>query len=370
MLSIKSSPPQDPDPASQTLDTPQILFLEEEPEVVPQLLQQHQIASRIQGGPPSPAQAEPLKPADQDNISSKSPEQDVPEAALSEMYSKALHNQTTEQDQSPDGTVNIDPAAIIADTIQPEQEKTPAVKAIINTKDIIETVMNQKPEELNQKIDQTAKTILPEEILKTVITENKLRSMSDHDTTQPEQQKLISKKHRPAEVGLDNLSKIQLSKPAQEPTAIKKKLSLQDLQQGFSQFMRNGNEQLFSTQGNSQIDDAEGLRRASYYRQLGSMYQNAHAIAPALNQNLYADKTNGDSVVQVTIERSGKISDCRIVSSCGIDSLDQYHIKIIESIGMFPPIPKYIEAPLQIGATLYFTQSRSSIVNFMPRSRR
>ena len=78
------------------------------------------------------------------------------------------------------------------------------------------------------------------------------------------------------------------------------------------------------------------------------MYHNAHAITPKL---IYQTQPTSSSIALVTINRSGNIDQCRILTSCGIDSIDKQHIKIIESIGSFPPIPKYIEAPLEVTAT-------------------
>ena len=98
------------------------------------------------------------------------------------------------------------------------------------------------------------------------------------------------------------------------------------------------------------------------------MYRNAHAIAPKL---INMTQPTNDSTALITINRSGAIDSCQILTSCGINKLDEHHIKLIESIGTFPPIPKYIEAPLQIPATLHFGHNQSFTGSFsLPVKRR
>lgn len=377
MLTIKptTSSSTDPDPASLNYDATKILFVPDEQvetQTIPNEPQtQPQIATRVQGGQTISTQHTPADP--------KEAQQDIPEAALSDEYKKGMHNQTKIEDQDSDGSVNILEDAIIDKEEQLEKQVVPPALIPPKIKQQEEPTIVAAPNDIKTFIESQEKRVASAEILKTIISdfakvaaekqESPIANLNSQELLQSQVQKIVSKKHRPADIGTENLSKVQLSKETQNIASPKKKLSLQDLQTGFSQFLQMGNEQYYSVQGNAQHDDAESLKRASYYRQLGQMYNNAHAIAPNLNPLQY-DKPNNNSIVMITIERSGKISNLNIITSCGVDSLDRHHTRIIESIGSFPPIPKYIEAPLQITATLRFIGDRSSIGSFAPTIRR
>lgn len=378
MLTIKptTSPSTDPDPASLNYDATKILFVQDE-QVETQSLpdepqKQPQIATRVQGGQTVSAQH---SPADQ-----KEAQQDIPEAALSDEYKKGMHNQTKIEDQDPDGNINIVEDAIVDQEEQLEKQIVSSAPIIPVAPQKEEPAIIAAPNDIKTFIESQEKRVASAEILKTIISdfakaaaekqEKPPVNFDSQELPQSQIQKIVSKKHRPADIGTENLSKVQLSKETQNIIAPKKKLSLQDLQTGFSQFLQIGNEQYYSVQGNAQHDDAESLKRASYYRQLGQMYNNAHAIAPNLLNPSQYDQPNNNSIVMITIERSGKISNLSIVTSCGVESLDRHHTRIIESIGSFPPIPKHIEAPLQISATLRFIGDRSSIGSFAPTIRR
>lgn len=372
MLTIKpaTSPSAEPDPAHNNQAT-QVLFMHDEPEEPKQ--SDFKIATRTQGGDIG-LQHKPADPKDA--------QRDVPEAALSDDYKKGMHNQTNKEDQDPEGQVALQDDAVIAQDAQPEkqviqpsqdqhqavqQESTAPASSSHEIKDFIEAQEKRiaSADMLKAVIADLAKASTEKQEKVTALPQESTTNSSIDNTPQPFTQKIVSKKHRPAELGEENISKVQLSKETQQVPAPKKKLSLQDLQQGFSQFLQSGNEQYYSGQGNAQHDDAEGLRRASYYRQLGQMYNNAHAMAPNLNGSHY-EKPSDNSIILITIERSGKISDCKVMVNSGVDAYDKHHMRIIESIGSFPPIPKYIEAPLQITATLHFYANRSSSGTFMP----
>lgn len=377
MLTIKpaTSPSAEPDPAGPNYDSTQVLFMHDEPVATQPIPDepkqaQPQIATRTQGGQVVSAQHSPADP--------KEAIKDVPAPALSDAYKKGMLNQTTIEDQGPDGLVDILEDAIIDQEEQREKQVTPAPAPKANNNEL-ETPPVTAPNDFKPSMQSQEQRIASADILKAVISEkmqktselaqtiiDKTDTIFSEELPQHQIQKIISKKHRPADIGTENLSKVQLSKETQEITSPKKKLSLQDLQSGFSQFLKTGNEQYYSVQGNAQHDDAESLKRASYYRQLGQMYNNAHAIAPNLLHGSQYDQPNNNSVVMITIDRSGKISNLATVTSSGVDVLDRHHMRIIESIGSFPPIPKYIEAPLQITATLRFMGDRSSTGTFMP----
>jgi hypothetical protein len=385
MLIIKStsSPAKEPDPSSKNYDETQIIFLQDEPPATKQNEpeEEYKIATRVQGGQVT---------IQQDHTNQNEAQQDIPAPALSDNYKKGMENKTTIQDQDPDGHVDILTDADIDLEEQRAKQIKPTTKQSVQHKmeEEIQTEKNKlvlentiKKMELSQE-----KKIAPAEILKAIIQEKMQKTqdsqaekkvpqrddnyhvMSEdtHELAQLQPQKIISKKHRPAELGSENISKVQLSKETQENIPAKKKISLQDIQQGFSQFIRNGNEEYYSGQGNALHDDEQGLKRASYYRQLGQIYKNAHAIAPNLVHGNQFDQPTDNSLILITIERSGKISNCKFITSCGVERLDRHHMRIIESIGSFPPIPKYIEAPLQITATLYFRSDRSFSSSFTP----
>lgn len=373
MLTIKSTTPSsaDPDSASVKSDSTQIIFIQDEPEPdqPPQNEPQPQIATRIQGGENVSIQNNPAE--------RKEAQKDIPSPALSDDYKKGMQNQTKIEDQAPDGNVNILEDAIIAQEEQREAQIIPPAPIpsqsgqFKNTKIInqnnIKTVMQSEDKQnapteilnafLQEKIQKSSE-IAQETIEK---THDKLSK----ELPQPEIQKVISKKHRPADIGRENISKVQLSKQTQEIDVPKKKMSLLDLQSGFNQFLKKGNEEYYSIQGNAQSDDINGLKVASYNKQIGQMYRNANVTTPNLIHNKQYEKPTNNSVIRITIERSGNVSNLQIITSCGIEDFDRHHIRIIESIGNFPPIPKYIETPYQISATLQFIGDRSS-ASFIP----
>lgn len=373
MLTIKpaTSPSAEPDPAGSDYNSTQVMFVQDEPVPdEPQPQPQPQTATRTQGGQVVSQQHSPADP--------KEAIKDIPTPALSDTYKKGMLNQTNIKDQAPDGKVDIVEDAIIDQQEQLEKQVTPPLQSIQETK-AIQPDEKSALNDLTTFLQSQEQRIASAEILKAVISEKmqktsevaqsileKTTTNTSEELPQSLAQKIVSKKHRPADIGTENLSKVQLSKETQDIVSPKKKLSLQDLQSGFSQFLKTGNEQYYSVQGNAQHDDAESLKRASYYRQLGQMYNNAHAIAPNLSHSSHYDQPNNNSVIMITIDRSGKISNLQTITSCGVETLDRHHMKIIESIGSFPPIPKYIEAPLQITATLRFMGDRSSAGTFIP----
>ena len=153
--------------------------------------------------------------------------------------------------------------------------------------------------------------------------------------------KIVSKKHRPAEKAKKDSVEIQFAATADEPKKNKKKkFSLQDLKKGFMEHIRSGNDS-FSREGNSSVDDAESLKRLSYVRQIGHMYQDAEKNCKKVHV-LEKDHLK-ESRVCAVIDRSGKMVEIFIIKSSGNPLLDKYHLELVQSIGMLPPIPKYIK---------------------------
>lgn len=189
--------------------------------------------------------------------------------------------------------------------------------------------------------------------------------------------KINSVKHRPLE---QEPYQPQLQESVVEIPLVpqKTKLSLVDIQKGFAQFMQNhqsptpapstattlGNSLYFSAVGTSDKDDIAGLKFASYMNQAGKMYQSCGGeyvdlINTIINREGVPSKNNQ---IAITIDRSGKLISCITTLSCGNPIIDGYHIKMVESIGDFPPIPKYIQAPLQVYAHIPFEQIKQRYI--------
>ena len=366
MLSIKTTT-KDPDPASTNLEQTQVIFMQDEPQP-----DTPKIATRIQGGSVALQQIQTTK--------QKEPQQDVPTPALSDDYKKALDNQTNVQDQDQQGVVNIIEDAIIDQQEQREKQiLQPAQKDSISKQDlqknqdnrISEALKTPQTQDTQPKAVDILKSVIQEKMQKATDTNLASNQVNKDEPLQQEIQKIVSKKHRPADIGQENLSKVQISKtPHQEP-APKKKISLQDLQSGFSQFVRNGttvqatptstptaltfgNSLFFSAQGTSDKDDIGGLKLASYMTQAGKMYQSLWIEYKDMVIKIIAKEgfPRQNSRASLVIERSGKISSAIIFQSCGNTTLDNYLIKVIDELNL-PPVPKYIPTPLQVTAGLF-----------------
>ena len=384
MLSIKpaTSPSKDPDPASRNFDASQVIFVQDEPEPAAPEPQQpdYKIAARTQGG----------QIGMQDNAAEQKEAQlDIPAPSLSEDYKKGLHNQTDNKDQDTNGQVNISPNAIIDEEIQPKEQVSVAkaldIQAPVEKKqsqtDAPDTIKNiTQAQETRIASGDALKAIIQEKMNKQDATNLPVidKSLPQHDIDQLQAQKIISKKHRPAELGSENLSKIQLSKQTQDTGSQKNKMSLMDIQKGFSQFIQSnqfatpapatssmlGNSLYFSSTGNADKDDISGLKFASYMNQAGKMYQSSVSeyvdkITEILQKEGIPSENNQ---IAITIDRSGKVISCVTTLSCGHAVLDNYHIKMVQSIGSFPPIPKYIETPLTVHAQIPFKNIKTSSV--------
>ena len=375
MLTIKpaTSPSADPDPASFNSNSTQIIFVQDEPAIPDEPQPVPQIAARIQGGQVASMQ--------QNRIEPKDAQQDIPTPALSDEYKKGMQNQTKIENQDPDGNVNILEDAIIASEEQREKQVIPPAPAASRAS-LTDNMPVTAPDNIKTSTQSNDTTITTADILKTIIAdfstpkldqqEKSKNNVEPQENIQREVQKIVSNKHRPADIGPENVSKVQLSKQTEKIESKKNKLSLLDLQSGFNQFIKNsstkeiatptssvfGNSLHFSSTGNAQKDDALGLKLTSYMNQTGKMYDNACSIyydtfIKTLRQQGLPYKNNS---VMIRIERNGKISEIKTIESCGNEIIDNYHVQIIESIGYFPPIPKYIEAPLSVGARFTFSR--------------
>jgi len=384
MLSTKPTTvsSKEPDPASSNLGATQLIFIQDEPEPLPAKKEEEeivsiQLANRVQG-------AEEIN-LDGNKDSSKQTTQYTAETPLSDEYAKALQNQTDHKEQDENGDVNFDTIENTdndtLDTIEQKsiREETPIsqdnpqlaknqIEPVL-TKDTPENLSSSTPARLSE-FDQTYKTLLTTSIKPST------------QVIQPIVQKIISKKHRPADIGNDNRSQIQLTKSTEsQQLQQKKKMSLQELQNGFSTFLKNnnttptqsgptastlGNSLFFSSSGNAQEDNIAGLKYASYMHQAGNMYNNAGLEYHDRIINIIRKEgmPSENNQVRITIERSGKISNMMMILSCGNSAIDNYHIKMIENIGDFPPVPKYIPTPIEITAQLPFKSVQSRPISY------
>lgn len=151
-----------------------------------------------------------------------------------------------------------------------------------------------------------------------------------------------SKKHRPAEKFTEEHKSCELP---ETPKSKKKKFSLSDLKKGFSRFVQQGNDSI-NLLSNSELDNEAGIKKLSYIRQALSLidrvFNNDSSNRPC---NEFLKKYVG---IALTIERSGKISKYQAIQSCGDQFIDAYFSNKIKSIKNMPPVPKYLEAPLNL----------------------
>lgn len=166
--------------------------------------------------------------------------------------------------------------------------------------------------------------------------------------------KIPSKKHAPDILGNKDLTMHEAKQDQLAGHIKKKKFSLADLRKDFLQNLQHGNDS-FSLKSSNKTTNEEGLKRLSYLRQIGEIYR---SIAKSYIEQVFTTKelNASESIIMLNIERSGKISTYTLLQSCGSKTLDLQHIKIVEAL-QFPPIPKYLEAPLQIPCFIPWGQS-------------
>ena len=386
MFTIKpgSSQLQEPDPAFQQVDPARIIFLDDEPKNSSNNdndeVQPYQMAKKTQGSQtgntdneraPSEEYTKSVKNDAQDDTDApeKDTHLDTAKKALTDEYKKGLKDETIVKEQ------------LLAD--ETVQEKVSAIQAPIEAE--IPAEMEQKSDVVVEKLNEN---IISEEIIEPAEKEQKMldaieqfnKLMQERRTQpkpQPEKvaptqsknlpiepaQKIESKKHRPIEIGLQNQSKLELTKDVSEGSATpkKRKLSLQDLNlaQGFSEFIRKGNAD-FSADGNSDHDDEMGMKRISYMTQFKKTHTNAFNCYPDRLIIKHQDQMPpNDSIINMIIDRTGKITLVRLQSS-GNQIYDDYHMKVLIFMGDLSSIPKYMEAPLPVKSIFYTQTSGSS----------
>lgn len=385
MFAIKPSSSQltEPDPATDKIDPTQVLFMVD---ALPQHydndeVEEIQIARRTQGdihGNTSDGDAnaqlqsaqKPKEPHDGHQDSNDDRTLDTSNQALTNEFKKGLKDTTIIKDQP-----LADPDVIIQEKISATEnnqtidipEQAPEILQPIiefesnNSTSTVEKtieVIQETPAINNEKMS----TIIASQVTPVIQQKIKSAPITPAKKIAPEPvQKVESKKHRPIEVGLANQSKIELNKDTNQQIApVKKKFSIQDLNlsQGFSDFVRQGNA-TFSSTGNADKDNSNGLILVSFLTQLKQNHENAFKCYPG-KYIVKADKIpTRDSIINMTIDRTGTITLTPLQSS-GDLAYDEYHMKVLQFMGnCCSGIPKYIPAPQHVTSNFECPKDRS-----------
>ena len=408
MLTIKpsSSQLQEPDPAFQQIDPATIIFVTDEPIKQPDPVddnnevQPYQMSKKTQGSEsgntdderaPSEEYAKSSKNNAQDDIdnTAKNTHLDTSNKALTDEFKKGLKDETTVKDQSlADDSVQEKASAVQASQQLDAPTQAPQISDI-EVKTFDEKIESEKIIAAAEKQEKKFDAI--EEFNRLMQKSSYAKACADaatdkHENAQAQKQqelsaiipsknasaetiqKIESKKHRPIDIGLQNQSKLELTRDVSEYQAPKKrKLSLQDLNlgQGFSEFVRKGNAD-FSADGNSDYDNEMGLKRKSYMTQISKTHTNAFNSYPEKLIIKHQDQIpSHDSIINMIIDRTGKINLVRLQSS-GNQFYDDYHMKVLIFMGDFPRIPKYIEASFPIKSVFYTPTNSSAYGSYQP----
>lgn len=125
------------------------------------------------------------------------------------------------------------------------------------------------------------------------------------------------------------------------PTIVKNKITLKDLQLGFSKFMQEGNNDILLQKGNTnQSPDAQSLRLITYQQQLGRTI--VEAVRTHHQYHLVQNIMGLRPQFTITIERSGKLNNFILISSCGNELFDKILTESIQSVRLYPALPQHI----------------------------
>lgn len=159
----------------------------------------------------------------------------------------------------------------------------------------------------------------------------------------------------------DNILEDKLAKPQpidmkahKEPTIQKKKISLQDLQLGFNQFLNEGNNDILLQHGTTnQPPDAKALKLITYNQQVAQTMKSA-----IVTHHQYKQLSNilGKKIwLTITLDRSGKMLNLQIIQGSGDQLLDKITLESLRDIHLYPPVPKHIpNDPFTMKWTLLF----------------
>jgi hypothetical protein len=149
--------------------------------------------------------------------------------------------------------------------------------------------------------------------------------------------------------------------PTPPTTAEQKKtnrgLALKGLQRGFTEFLRQGNNDIMHREGDPNKNPTpKDLKLMSYYRQIDSALESAILYVGKMNtQHLEPD---AGVCYTLVIERDGSISSLQLTQKSKHAELNEHALKVLKNLGSLPPLPHYIQAPhFYRAGFLYFYDS-------------
>ncbi len=201
----------------------------------------------------------------------------------------------------------------------PIQEKTNQQNAFQNT-----NLKLQPPsQEVNQKTTEERHDVLKERLLK----EAKLKA---EQLIQEAKDQIIIAESQTAQKTNNN-----------NPTIVKNKITLKDLQLGFSKFMQEGNNDILLQKGNTnQPPDAQALRLITYQQQFARTMR--EAIITHHQYHLVQHVRGTRPTYTITIDRSGKLLDFQLVTSSGNELLDKIMKESLQEVRLYPAMPQHL----------------------------
>lgn len=125
------------------------------------------------------------------------------------------------------------------------------------------------------------------------------------------------------------------------PTIVKNKITLKDLQLGFSKFMQEGNNDILLQKGNTnQPPDAQALRLITYQQQFARTMR--EAIVTHHQYHLVQHVRGTRPTYTITIDRSGKLLDFQLVTSSGNELLDKIMKESLQEVRLYPAMPQHL----------------------------
>lgn len=125
------------------------------------------------------------------------------------------------------------------------------------------------------------------------------------------------------------------------PSIVKNKVTLKDLQLGFSKFMQEGNNDILVQKGNTnQPPDAQALRLITYQQQFAQTMR--EAIVTHHQYNLVQHIRGARPSYSITIDRSGKLLDFQLMASSGNELLDKIMKESLQTVRLYPAMPQHL----------------------------
>lgn len=125
------------------------------------------------------------------------------------------------------------------------------------------------------------------------------------------------------------------------PSIVKNKITLKDLQLGFSKFMQEGNNDILLQKGNTnQSPDAQALRLITYQQQFARTMR--EAIVTHHQYHLVEHVRGTRPTYTITIDRSGKLLDFQLMTSSGNELLDRIMKEALQTVRLYPALPQHI----------------------------